>query len=231
MTVDDKWRFSFRRHHPVKAETIFAEEVEKHLLARLNDPTEDHQRVRLELIRLYRSMARAVDALAVARDYLVETADTEARAECYYHLGQTMERISDWESAIRWYTRAMELRPRSRLYWYMIHNNIGFSLNQQGRFTDAEKYLHEAIAIENTRANAFKNLGLSLEGQGRYAEAARSFIAAVRADASDPRALRHLMELADRHTEVYAAIPDLEYQIAKCRKAVEYVARMGGKPA
>jgi tetratricopeptide (TPR) repeat protein len=97
-------------------------------------------------------------------------------------------------------------------------------MNQLERYSDAEKDLREAIRLDPSRANAFKNLGLSLEGQGRFGDAARSFISAVRADASDPRALKHLEELAGQHKEAYADIPDLDYQVFKCREAVEYVA-------
>ena len=206
------------------------EEAETILLAKLNDPCEDHQRVRLGLNRLHRSCTRVVDALATTADYLAETSDLKARAEVYFHLGQMMERIHDWESARRWYTNALELEPRSRFYWYFLHNNLGFCLYKVKRFADAENYLHEAIGIDDTRANAFKNLGLIREGEGRYVEAAQSYVAAVRAEASDPRALRHLVELPDRHKEVFDGIPDLEYQIGKCREAVGYVARKGDKP-
>jgi tetratricopeptide (TPR) repeat protein len=201
-----------------------ADEVEKHLLARMNDPTEDHQRVRLDLLRLYRSMGRAADALAVATDYLAETSDTEAHAECFFHIGQTMEHVQDWESAIRWYTNALELRPRNQFYRYFCNNNLGFCLNQVGRFSDAEEYLHKAIAIDNSRANAFKNLALSLSGRGRHVEAARTYIAAIRADASDSRALGHLEELTEQNPNLYDAFPDLGHQIQKCRQAVDYAA-------
>jgi Flp pilus assembly protein TadD len=226
--MDDHFSFGFSKNPPFTGVPFNCEEAEPILRARLNDPNEDHPRVRLDLLRLYRSMGRAADALAVATDYLAGTLDVEASAEAFFHLGQAMENIQDWESAIRWYTQAMELRPRSTFYWYMIHNNIGYSLNQQGRFVDAEVYMRKAISIDPHRANAFKNLGLSLEGQGRLAHAARSYVGSIRADAADPRALRHLEELVERHSEVMDEIPDIENQIVQCREAVEYVARNGG---
>ena len=37
-------------------------------------------------------------------------------------------------------------------------------------------------------------------------------------------------KLADRHTEVFTVIHDLEYQIAMCPEAVGYVARKGDMP-
>ena len=60
--------------------------------------------------------------------------------------------------------------------------------------SEAEPRCRAAIRIDPQRYNAHKNLGLSLEGLGRYAEAAQAFVEAVRAEASDPRALKHLEE-------------------------------------
>jgi tetratricopeptide (TPR) repeat protein len=219
--MEDKWTFNFRRHPHIEGKMMTADEAEKHLLARLNDPNEDQQSARLELVRFYRSTCRVVDAMFYAEEYLSKTTDLEKKAEAYFHLGQAMEHVKDWESAFRFYTKALEFEPRTKFYWYFIHNNIGFCLNQLKRYSDAEKYLREAITIDSSRANAHKNLGLSLEGQGRFVEAAQSFIGAVRADASDPRALKHLEELAGQHKELYDAVPDLSYQIQCCRQAVE----------
>ena len=222
LSMDEKWTFSFRKHPMFTGLPVDMEGAETRLVAALADPHGNHQRVRLDLIRYYRSMRRPADVLAVATDYLAKTSDTEARAEVYFHLGQAMERVGDWESAVRWYSQAMELRPRSVCYRYLIHNNIGYSLNQQGRFVDAEDFLRKAISINPQRANAFKNLGLSLEGQGRLGEAVRSYVASIQADAADPRALVHLEELLERNAFVRDEIPDFGHQIRMCRRAVEY---------
>lgn len=227
--MDDEWLFNFRRHPHIEGKMMTAEEAEKHLLAKLKDPTESQQSARLELVRFYRSTCRAVDAMCYAEEYLANTTDLEEKAEAYFHLGQAMEHVKDFESAFRFYTKSLEFEPRTRFYWYFIHNNIGFSLNQLKRYSNAEKYLREAISIDPSRANAFKNLGLSLDGQSRFVEAAESFIAAVRADASDPRALMHLEDLSEHHNELYAEMPDLSYKIHKCREAVTYVASQNAR--
>jgi tetratricopeptide (TPR) repeat protein len=222
--MDNKWPFKFREHPPIEGKPLSMQEAEEYLLARLNDPNENRQRALLELVRFYRSTGRVADAMPYAEEYLASSNDPEEKAEMHFHLGQAMEQVKDWESAIRFYKKAMELEPKSELYRYLIHNNIGYSLNQLKRYSEAEKYLREAITLDPSRSNAFKNLGLSLEGQGRFGDAARSFMAAVQADASDPRALKHLEELAEQHPEVYADIPDLSQQITRCREVVEYVA-------
>ena len=223
--VNADWTFSFRPRSPFAGGLPPSEDVAKLLMRQLSEPHVNRKSVLLELIRLYRSTGRGADALAVAADYLVECSDVEARAEVYFHLGQAMEHVQDWESAIRWYTQAKELKPRNRFYRYLIHNNIGYSLNQQHKYSEAELILRIAITIDPTRANAFKNLGLCFEGQKKSGEAARMYIAAVHADAADPRALRHLTELAERHPEIVEEVPNIWHEISKCREAVEYAAR------
>ena len=220
----DNWTFNFRPKQSFNGKPVTIEEAEKHFLAKLKDPNENHKAVRLELIRIYRSMGKVVDAMSYAEEYLAETKNVEEKAEGYFTLGQTMEHIDDFKSAVRFYMVALELDPRHKFQRYFIHNNIGFSLNQLNRYLEAEKYLREAIAMDTTHANAYKNLGLSLEGQGRYAEAARSFISAVQANASDSRALRHLDELAERHPEILAEMSELSYHIHMCRQAVAFAA-------
>ena len=77
------------------------------------------------------------------------------------------------------------------------------------------------MEVEPGRPNAHENLGLALLGQGKRAAAARAFIAAVRANASDPRAARHLEELVDAHrAEIEAEMPDIAEQLAACQQSV-----------
>jgi tetratricopeptide (TPR) repeat protein len=222
--MDDKWLFKFRRQQRIEGKPMTFEEAEEYLLSKLNDPSGDPHHARLELVQFYGTTDRVADAMSYAEDYLTECTDLKEKAEIHFHQGQMMERVRDWESALLYYKKALELSSQAEIDRYFLHNNIGYSLNQLKRHCEAEPHLREAIRLDPSRANAFKNLGLSLEGQGQFAEAARNFIAAVRANASDPRALRHLEELAGRHKEVNNEIADLDYQIFKCREAVEYAA-------
>ena len=65
-----------------------------------------------------------------------------------------------------------------------------------------------AIRIDASRANGFKNLGLAFEGRSRFVEAAFSYIMAIRADASDPRALHLLVNLAHSRRSLFKEIPN-----------------------
>ena len=109
------------------------------------------------------------------------------------------------------------MEPCGQFTWYFIHNNLGYSLNQLGRFVEGEQVCRHAIDISTQPPNAHKNLGLALAGQGCQREAAGSFIAATQADASDPRSLRHLEALLAEDREL-----DFEFAGARdaCREAV-----------
>ena len=100
---------------------------------------------------------------------------------------------------------------------YYLHNNLGYSLNQLGRFEEGELYCRRAIGITSKPQNAHKNLGLALQGQGKYAEAAGCFVTATQANASDGRSVKHLEELIQQH-------PELEFEfgplLQKCKVAV-----------
>ncbi len=220
--MDKKWIFGFRRRRRIEGEPMLFEEAEQYLLKKLSDPNGDPHEAKLELVRFYCDFGHEAEAMRYAEEYLAESTDPVEIAMMVFHQGQIMEHLKDWDSAIRFYARALELSSHLEIDRYFFHNNIGYSLNQVKRYAEAEPYLREAIRLDPSRANAFKNLGLSLQGQRKLTDAAWSFIAAVRADAADSRALKHLEELAEQHKELYADIPDLEFQISKCQEAVEY---------
>ena len=118
----------------------------------------------------------------------------------------------------------MDLKPSDTFCEYFVYNNIGFSLIQLQRYIEAENCLRKAIELDSSRANGFKNLGLSLEGQGRFSEAAWNYVAAVKANASDPRALAHLEELIACHKEIFGEMANLSYHFNLCRQAVAFAA-------
>lgn len=219
-SLDDGWAFSFRSGGNQIIPS--GKDAEEYLHSLLAARTRECQRVRLELLRFYRSAARAADALAIAREYLAQGVSNDEKSEAYFHLGQTMEGVRDWESAIRWYRLARASGTSSQTYLYFIHNNIGFSLNQLGRYRESADELQSAMVIDPSRANAFKNYGLCLEGQGRFAEAAHMYIDGIRADAADPRALTHLEDLMRRHGEIRAQIPELDEEVVRCKAAIAF---------
>jgi len=163
-------------------------------------------------------------ALKYLERLIANTDDPEKRAEYYLNMGGNMEGLENYEAAISFYSLAFSLEPEGTLTWYLINNNLGYCLNQFGRFAESEGYCRSAIKIDPERHNAYKNLGVSLVGLGQYAGAARNFIKALRANAADPRALKLLEQLFAEHPEIATEIPDIDAQIQRCQEAVKAVA-------
>jgi tetratricopeptide (TPR) repeat protein len=221
--VSNEECFSFSVPSQPQGKRISAEEAERLLLERLKCCEEDLLSVLSDLAYFYSTTGRQRQAQAYLERYISNTDDPEKRAGCYLGLGQLMEQMRDYESAISFYSRAFVLEPESTRTWYLIHNNLGFCLNHFERYSEAEGYCRSAIKIDPSRHNAYKNLGVSLAGQGDYANAAENLIRATKANASDGRALKLLEQLFAEHPEIKAEMPEIEERIQACRTAVKAV--------
>lgn len=151
----------------------------------------------------------------------------EKRAACLFALGQLMEKQADYAAAAGNYAEALRRHPKELHLLYFIHNNLGYSFNQLGRYREAEPCLRTALGIDPNRSNAYKNLGLCCQGLGRHVEAARWFVAATTVNALDPRSLGHLEDLLRSHPEVLADDPELRNRLAEVREAVAYAGEFG----
>ena len=224
MPEDGAFHYSVPKTPPKGSKLITADQAEKILLEQLETHQHPEEQVLWELVRLYSETGRQQEALARAKQSLAIAKTPEQKASCYLGLGCLMEQIENFEAAIKNYSEAMTLEPADNATWYFIHNNLGYCLNQLGRFAEAEPYCRSAIEIEPRRCNAYKNLGISLEGQGDYADAANCYIKAVHENASDPRALKHLEELAEKHPAVTVDVPEFDAKLSDCRTAVKKAA-------
>jgi tetratricopeptide (TPR) repeat protein len=162
-----------------------------------------------------------LDRVPEALSRLYEMAgDGEGRAEIMLWFGQHMEKRADYHAAETYYRSALAMRSENPAVQYFANNNLGYSLNQLGRFEEAMPYLEEAVRIEPRRSNAFKNRGLALQGLGKYEKAVEQFVEATRAYAADGRSLRYLEELLNEHPELYDTVPSIEWMLGECRRAV-----------
>ena len=191
------------------------EEMERLLQKNLSEAKENPEDALWELARFYSHAKQHERALDYLRKVMDLHPDLEHKAGCVLAMGQTMEQVGDYESAVRYYREAFGFEPVNTGTWYLINNNLGYSLNTLNKFEEGERFCRAAIEIDRQRPNAFKNLGIALQGQQRFAEAARCFIEATQADASDPRSLKLLEELLAQHPEL-----ELEADLECCRKAV-----------
>ena len=219
MNESEPWQFSYRVSPLPEGEVVelTAKGMECLLLKELQEAKADPTEPMWKLAIFYRSQGNLDRAIALFRDLLLRVPDLESKAQLIFSLGQTAEKSGDFELAVRFYREALGMEPCSPFTWYFIHNNLGYALNQLGRYAEGADYCRRAITISEQPPNGHKNLGLALIGLGRYREAAEAFIRATQADASDARSLRHLEALLSEH-------PELELEFSKavtaCREAV-----------
>jgi tetratricopeptide (TPR) repeat protein len=227
--MSDNEIFNFAIPKQPNLTPISAEEAEHLMLENLKKREGQFQEALWDLAYFYSKTGQQQAAQNYIERFIANADDPEKRAGAYLALGQLMEQMNDFETAITFYSHALSLEPVHTPTWYLINNNLGYCLNQFGRYAEAENYCRDAIKIDPERQNAYKNLGISLAGQGLNAEAARNYIRAVQANAADPRALDLLEQLYKDHPEISNEIPDIEIQIQTCQEAVRAIAKVRKK--
>ena len=165
------------------------------LLQRLNNSTteEEYFRWMLFVVGFYRGINKISEAIDLLDGFIKSNRNSENTAHCHLALGQIATDEKRFAVALEHFNSALALRPDKRKVKYVLHNNIGFCLNQLNRHVEAEKYCRAAIEIDWTRASAFRNLGISLKGQGNLIGAAWVLVEAINADPADSRA-REIVE-------------------------------------
>jgi tetratricopeptide (TPR) repeat protein len=221
MNEPELFQFTLSRPPEGGVVELSSAEFEKLLLKRLEEEKNNPIDALWQLARFYQQAKQGEKALDYLRKVLQRQPDVESKATSVLAMGQTMEAIGDYPAAVRFYKEAFALEPVHTTTWYFINNNLGFSLNTLGDFTEGEKYCRKALEIDPIRPNAHKNLGIALTGHGQYREAAECFVNATRVNAADARALGLLKNLVRDHPELQF---EFEPQIARCDKAVEAVA-------
>ncbi len=206
-------------------ELVSIEDVDR-MLSILSGGTENREKIVQALWGLAEECSEAGRFAAACGYYekiLVLVDAPGEKARCLLAMGQALERARDYKAALEVYSRAFGVPQEPDLVWYFLHNNLGYCLNLEGRYREAEVHCRAAIEIDPDRYNAHKNLGIALQGQGRYSEAAESLMLAVRSCPEDPRALGHLEDLIVAHGELEQE-PDLMEQLRECQELVR------GKP-
>lgn len=201
------FEFSFR---PARArKRLPPEELEGRLRRQLRRQEEAVERTSWRLAGLYSRTGRQGVAISTIERLIPRLHDPGKLARAYLSLGQLMEQLDDYASAIHYYRQALRFQPANKMISYFIHNNLGYCLNLQGEPDAAEEYCRAAIGVNPSRYHAYKNLGRSLELQGKFLEAAENYIKATQLNAADSRALEHLENLLDRHPGLLGKAPTI----------------------
>lgn len=178
-----------------------------------------------ELVALYGNARRYEEAERCLDELFIIASNLEDRAHYHLSRGQIMEGKRDFRAALNEYNAAIPMQPANKAVWYLLHNNIGFSLIQLGEYRQAERWLQIAQDIDPKMPNAYKNLGICVQRLGRYVEAARCFIAGIHAYPMDDRSLEHLEELLSAHPEIKEDDPTIEDELKRCRAEVATACR------
>jgi len=194
-------------------------EAEIVLLGNLNQKRAEYEEAIWKLVQLYGSNGQHDLAKGYIERLMGLSGSSEAQASYWLALGQLAEKDGHFEAAVDYYSQAKALDPKAVETEYFTNNNLGYSLIQLGRHSEAEPCCRMAIETDPKRHNAHKNLGLALQGQGRYADAARPLINAIRANPLDRRALQHLEEMVAEKPEILDAVTYLREDLNAAREA------------
>jgi len=91
--------------------------------------------------------------------------------EATHRLAILHDRQGEFEQSSQWFQKALKLKPGDP----DVFCDIGFSLYSQGRYTEAEINLRQAIAVKSDHARAHNHLGLVLAQQGEREAALAAF--------------------------------------------------------
>jgi superkiller protein 3 len=100
-----------------------------------------------------------------------------------FELANQLSEQKDHEGAIRFYTAAVSIRPRSTA----ALNNLGLALRDQKKLDEAIAAYRKAIEIDPTFAAAYGNLGVALRDQNKLDEAIAAYRKAIELDPNSPR--------------------------------------------
>jgi tetratricopeptide (TPR) repeat protein len=113
--------------------------------------------------------------------------------------GQIYSRLNRWAEAERAFQEALRERPNS----WLVYNELGVLLHEQGKFQDAVKALRSAALATPRSAMAWSNLGVEYLQVGEFTEATNSLQKSLDLDPNFDQASQN-MSLALRYEHKFA---------------------------
>ncbi len=89
---------------------------------------------------------------------------------------QSHTQVQVWQNTETLFTHALQVNPRSAL----AHNNMGFTLAEQGRLEEAIAHYQQALQMRPDFAYTHNNFGLALAHQGNLEAAIAAYTQAIR---------------------------------------------------
>src|SRR5215831_15007843 len=100
-------------------------EIEERCLKQLQEKEGKCVQSLINLANLYSQAKRHGEAFRCVERLIALSDDPEEHGGYYLALGSYMEQIRDYQGAVGFYSRALELEPCRNKTWYFIHNNLG----------------------------------------------------------------------------------------------------------
>jgi tetratricopeptide (TPR) repeat protein len=88
----------------------------------------------------------------------------------------TWKQVQYWENNITLFKHTLKHTSNN----FVIHNNLGIALKEQGRTEEAIKHYLQALRLKPDYAKAHSNLGAAYDNSGMYKEAIESYKKAIR---------------------------------------------------
>jgi Nif-specific regulatory protein len=138
------------------------------------------------------------------------------------NLGNTLWKLGDWETALEYYHKNMQLSEAEGDLWNLVtcYNNIGIIEFGRGNFQNAADYFERSVRIDQKigaleyEALALENLGEALEMAGRWDEAAKCYTRCLTLEGFD--------ESRSSRTSVYVPLARFTKKRGDIAKALEY---------
>ena len=135
-----------------------------------------------------------------------------------YNLGHFFLERGDFDSAISYFEKALQIRSRNSSAHYnsggaLIENNLAALLAQKGRLNEAIDHYHKAMRLRPGYGDPYLNLGNALFQQGRMGDAIAQW---QQAHATEPKDARFHTALANAFLKARLqkdAIAEYEYAV------------------
>ncbi|HEY2093647.1 MAG TPA: sigma 54-interacting transcriptional regulator [Thermoanaerobaculia bacterium] len=138
------------------------------------------------------------------------------------NLGNTLWKLGDWETALEYYHKNMQLSETEGDLWNLVtcYNNVGIIEFGRGRFHSAAEFFEKSIRIDQKigaleyEALALENLGEALEMVGKLDDAAKCYARCL--------ALEGFDEARSSRSSVYVPLARFTKKRGDIAKALEY---------
>jgi len=178
---------------------------------------------RARLADLTGDVALALKSYQNAHTIFVRLGDLRKQSMSLMGIGQIYDEAHDYTREIKYYRDALQVFSGDPALELSAANNIGFALEQSGRYEEARQQLRRALSLADAlqssmlEARILSNIAMSYARQEKFDQA----------DAAAGRALRILRKSDEGHWMpfVWAVKAQIDYGRGNIRKAVEEIGR------